>query len=1740
MTEPRWVVSSTSSRTYTEPEEPEQPEQPAPPPSGATGGDTDEPRWVVRSTSSRTFTEPEIPEQRDIQYDTPFEAAEAAHSTEVRQIIETRKAQAAEEKLLADPDYQAEQNYNKYISGQNTDYKNPIIITSDDGKKRLYELDELDPETMPFSQYTKGNYEIPIQGVSGIVLITAKEYKQLGELEGKEQFDFAQKLGIISKDEVFLTPEQISQNQVIVDKLADFTNADGNYDVNTLSKAYKSGVISLAEIESVFGMSTAENVKSVSSFSEAQNEDGTYNTQKLLSLYDSGKVTREDVEKIFGADAFSQIDKVVSQVQELADRNQQAAANYISYYASQNDIPISDINNLTIPEMEVLLSKGLDPKSLVAIGSNPEDVNSLIEVVSRNAEYNQQARETLNQAFPDGVPSLEGLAAWQWDNPADRDTIINAYGGEVARAVDDINKSLKDSIKEVDDLFAQQRDDNLIKNQSYAVDRTILEFDWNIQAPNAKLDVKIDSFGNPTNIWTDTQTGELLSENEVIARKWGVLTDSQKQEVVRALALDPDKNNLFANMTRTLDIVVEKSPMLAQMLLAPAYGTGVNRLISQYVTKDEAKKIFNEYYAIELATVDEFRKGDGTVDIGRLKSALEVPSYRDDILNKTGYSNAEDLIANLEYYNYQTSVFTTENVKGAIGDIAFWTLPILPPAYTFGFGLAMIPDTAKIVISPKTSGLEKGIAVGGEILMLAGGGYGAFRGKSIKGVSESARPVESVLESSQYKVVNDAIHDVSLAGRASKTVAGIKNIPNVYENSIVKLNNALENINRLADDVMSGRASNAVKEQYYNSIAEIKVYYGQLKYDLGKFTERSLDSLNNSLEKVNVLSEKIMSGELSNTIKNEYYNALAKTRIYFNNLRGSVAKQYESNVVKLNNALENINRLADDVMSGRASNAVKEQYYNSIAEIKVYYGQLKYDLGKSYEQKVQQLNDKLENINKLADYVMSGKVSDNIKNSYYDSIAKVRSDFTQLGINISDNYNNSIIRLNDLLENVNRLAYDVMSGKPSNAVKQAFINEANTLKRYLESVKSEGSSSIDKINDALERINKLAEKIMKTEGTDYYVDVGYLQKAINELKAEFGSEIKIAELELALREKLNNVRNKLTNSAIDERQAYIEVERIKTLPEWKEHESLSHALGTRQLQYRFHLPNDISKMNFRIENVIRKLFVNDMSNLALWDNVHNVQWLLSQGDVNALESSLEKLKLEANKVSEIEKSEIIKELDELKKDAQTFASKDDIDSLNQYNEFDRNVIDTAERLKNKNPAKKDLYDEHIEKLKKSIEKRKEKIQVLEKERQKIVWEIPLEKILSPETESKNLPAIFTETKEVAKTAIPKETGEKIFTSPIEKTRETPIRESEITPVIPMPDSDYQLGAISYPFNPSIYPDEAKEYSRLLRDLKLTKGYISEYEFTKEIEDRITELSREMTIEQAIKQALKEADQTETKTLAQTETFAKTDTDLQTEFQMENINEINIQPEIQTQTQTETQPKLRYKSEIEQRTKTKTKLPFGGRLSDDVTRQDRVVQNPPPGTVVFIQGRPMYKDGTHAPMYKVIVSPYNDGDMFTTRQLPRGYEDKGFEGEGSAFKSIQILGGIPSKSIRNLDLGFARVNVDFEGKNPVLSYVHDEDSNTGERSKTVGYGRGQIPVEVWQEAKARGVSYRDFVKGYTPEKEVEVPTVIEPEPMLQPNNRAWYQESPKKKQKPVLTGRYYRGYQLLPPDLGGSI
>jgi hypothetical protein len=132
----------------------------------------------------------------------------------------------------------------------------------------------------------------------------------------------------------------------------------------------------------------------------------------------------------------------------------------------------------------------------------------------------------------------------------------------------------------------------------------------------------------------------------------------------------------------------------------------------------------------------------------------------------------------------------------------------------------------------------------------------------------------------------------------------------------------------------------------------------------------------------------------------------------------------------------------------------------------------------------------------------------------------------------------------------------------------------------------------------------------------------------------------------------------------------------------------------------------------------------------------------------------------------------------------------------------------------------------------------------------------------------------------------------------------------------------------------------------------------------------------------------------------------------------------------------------------------------------------------PGTPVWVQGRP--EGGA---MYKVLPPPYRQEDFFTMREPPPGYEDMGWRGKGSVKKSLQIIGGLPENNIEGIDLGWARININVEGGKPDIEYVHDKEANVGERSKTVGMGKGQIPLEAWDEAKSQGVPYEEFIRSY---------------------------------------------------------
>jgi len=140
-----------------------------------------------------------------------------------------------------------------------------------------------------------------------------------------------------------------------------------------------------------------------------------------------------------------------------------------------------------------------------------------------------------------------------------------------------------------------------------------------------------------------------------------------------------------------------------------------------------------------------------------------------------------------------------------------------------------------------------------------------------------------------------------------------------------------------------------------------------------------------------------------------------------------------------------------------------------------------------------------------------------------------------------------------------------------------------------------------------------------------------------------------------------------------------------------------------------------------------------------------------------------------------------------------------------------------------------------------------------------------------------------------------------------------------------------------------------------------------------------------------------------------------------------------------------------------------------------------------GTVIWIQGRPKGSDDReNVGMYRVLPPPYQQEDSFAMREPPPGYKDMGWTGKGMAKQSLQIIGGTPDKDIEDIDLGWVRINIRVGGGKPEIEYVHDTEANVGQRNKTVGMGRGQIPIEAWEEAKARGVKYDDFIATYNGE------------------------------------------------------
>lgn len=133
----------------------------------------------------------------------------------------------------------------------------------------------------------------------------------------------------------------------------------------------------------------------------------------------------------------------------------------------------------------------------------------------------------------------------------------------------------------------------------------------------------------------------------------------------------------------------------------------------------------------------------------------------------------------------------------------------------------------------------------------------------------------------------------------------------------------------------------------------------------------------------------------------------------------------------------------------------------------------------------------------------------------------------------------------------------------------------------------------------------------------------------------------------------------------------------------------------------------------------------------------------------------------------------------------------------------------------------------------------------------------------------------------------------------------------------------------------------------------------------------------------------------------------------------------------------------------------------------------------PATICWKQGNPLAKGGGFAPMYRLLPPPYQQQDMFTMRETPLGYNETKVSGLHSISKTLQVIGGTLQQDV-SIKLGIVNIYIHPTSNDLRITFKVSAKANSKERSKTVGMGEGQIPIEVWNKAKGQGISLEALI------------------------------------------------------------
>jgi len=159
-------------------------------------------------------------------------------------------------------------------------------------------------------------------------------------------------------------------------------------------------------------------------------------------------------------------------------------------------------------------------------------------------------------------------------------------------------------------------------------------------------------------------------------------------------------------------------------------------------------------------------------------------------------------------------------------------------------------------------------------------------------------------------------------------------------------------------------------------------------------------------------------------------------------------------------------------------------------------------------------------------------------------------------------------------------------------------------------------------------------------------------------------------------------------------------------------------------------------------------------------------------------------------------------------------------------------------------------------------------------------------------------------------------------------------------------------------------------------------------------------------------------------------------------------------------------------------KKQTKINHRELLRRDKLHQEQLARIKP-STIVWLQGSPQ-----GGKMWKVLPPPYQRWNIFSMRQLPPGAIDYDVDTCYSC-DTIQVIGG---KLIEDVDIeinsGIVKCHITSINGIPSITFGSSSKSNIGERSQTIGMGKGQIPIESWNSAKEQGISLNDFKYAYS--------------------------------------------------------